>query len=650
MLRKLMLDRNRIAVICLALSVAAFGASLAGAQPTVSPRLTLQASGVQDQDDLAFWLHPTKRDLSTIVTSDKSANKLFVYDLEGKTLQEIAAQKPGNVDVRYGFTLGKESVDVVAFNERKTNKIRVYKVNSSNRRLEQIDDGNIDSGPNYGFALYKHVKTGRLYAFSSSKADDHSKAGTAVKQFELVNSGNGRVSAVGPLREFKMSGTVEGMVADDEEGKVYLAEENGGIWKFDAEPDQPAAGAKVVSPGENGMIGDIEGLAIYYMPNGEGYLIASNQGTSTFRIYDRKSPHKYVGAFAVGGVMNTDGLEVINVSLNAKFPRGVFASHNGRAEPHAVQVVKWDDIASALGLRVDTSYWDPRKGSPAGSAATAVAARASEAPGKAGAAAGAEKDKGLPAATAALVRVGKVDDDEGRFRVEANCSDNVAAGVTPTAKLNDIPVRNGQTVKLELDDKPKVKTKDDVLEVEGPEFRLVVACRDAAGNEQIATAAPRFADKWEVIASELGVSVESLLEEPWKTAANGATASAGPAANASGKAGAAAGAKSGKVLPKATAALVAAGKVEDDEGRFRVRAACTGNADAGVTSFVRLNKIPVGNGQTLKLELDDQIKVKKKRDYLEVKAPEFRLLVACRDAAGNVQTATATPQFVRTAR
>jgi len=478
-----MSNMHRIAASFLALSVIAVapGAAVATAQPAVAPSLTLQASGARDQDDLTFWLHPTDLARSTIVTSDKSANKLFVYDLDGKALQVITAQKPGNVDARYGFRLGKEAIDIVAFNERNTNKIRVYKVNPANRQLEQIDDGSIDSGPNYGFSLYKSLKTGRFYAFTSAKS------GTGIKQFELVNSGQGRVAAVGPLRQLHVSGTVEGMVADDEEGNLYLAEEGGGIWKFEAEPDRPAGGTKIVSLGEHGLAGDVEGLAIYYLPQGQGYLIASNQGTSTFRIYARKAPHHFLGTFAVGGVMKTDGLEVINLPLNARFPRGMFASHNGLAGPYPVQIVKWEDIASVLGLRVETGYWDPRKAVPA---STTLAASAKD---PASAAPGAEVDQVPPIVTAGFVAAGKVKDDEGRFRVEASCRDNGDGAVTSTAKLNDIPVGNGQTVKLELDDETKVKRKHDILKVKAPEFRLIVACRDAAGNVQTAAATPQFA-------------------------------------------------------------------------------------------------------------------------------------------------------------
>src|SRR5205823_12590608 len=89
----------------------ALDAGFAATQSAISPSLTLQAAEARDQDDLTFWLNPSDLSESTIITSDKKANKIFVYDLAGRTLQVVSAQKPGNIDTRYGFTLAKETVE-----------------------------------------------------------------------------------------------------------------------------------------------------------------------------------------------------------------------------------------------------------------------------------------------------------------------------------------------------------------------------------------------------------------------------------------------------------------------------------------------------------------------------------------------------------
>ncbi len=103
-----------------------------------------------------------------------------------------------------------------------------------------------------------------------------------------------------------------------------------------------------------------------------------------------------------------------------------------------------------------------------------------------------------PVVTAALVPVGEVDDDEGQFRVEFNCSDTCDPNVTTEAILEAggerIPMQNGQILELELDDEVEVEKDNGILEIEAPFFKLIVTCTDASGNETTAMATPEFGD------------------------------------------------------------------------------------------------------------------------------------------------------------
>lgn len=101
-------------------------------------------------------------------------------------------------------------------------------------------------------------------------------------------------------------------------------------------------------------------------------------------------------------------------------------------------------------------------------------------------------DTTAPILTAALVPVGEVDDDEGRFRIEFSCDDSCDVDAIPTAVLNNIPVTNGQVIELELDDDNDVDWDDGVLQIEAPSIELEVTCQDASGNVGTATALPLF--------------------------------------------------------------------------------------------------------------------------------------------------------------
>jgi len=317
----------------------------------VASRVVLRDSAVGDQDDMCIWVHPTQPALSTVITSDKSAGRLFVYDLTGRTIQSVPAGHPGNIDLRYGFPLGGAKVDVVAFNERRADQVWVYAVDPATRKLRRVDDGKIDTGSNYGGTLYRSVKTGKLYFLTTCRT---------AEQYELFDNGAGKVAGR-KVREWKI-GYTEGAVGDDEAGKIYTGEEGRGVWEVGGEPNDPTPGKLVAPVGSHGLRPDVEGLAIYHLPGGKGYLLVSNQSRDRFNVYRRTGAHEYLGTFSVQGAGDTDGIDVTNAALGPGFGKGLFACHSGTLGRCPVILARWDDVAAAVTppLKVDTSR-DPRK-------------------------------------------------------------------------------------------------------------------------------------------------------------------------------------------------------------------------------------------------------------------------------------------------
>src|SRR4051812_12764514 len=68
-----------------------------------APTVTLTTPAANDQDDMCVWVHPTNPGESTVITSDKHADKLFVYDVAGKLVQSVDVKYPGNIDIRTGL-------------------------------------------------------------------------------------------------------------------------------------------------------------------------------------------------------------------------------------------------------------------------------------------------------------------------------------------------------------------------------------------------------------------------------------------------------------------------------------------------------------------------------------------------------------------
>lgn len=315
-------------------------------------------------DDPAIWIHPVEPSRSRIIGTDKQAG-LYVYDLGGKVVQFLPDGRLNNVDLRYGFPLGTDSVDLVAASERTRGGIALYRIDPEDGRLVDVAAGPQLSGlpAIYGMCMYRSRRSGRYYVFASDESG-------LVRQWELYEGG-GRVH-MREVREFAVGSQAEGCAADDDSGALYVAEEGVALWRYEAEPDGGDRRVPVMRVGEHpSLAADLEGVAIYYGAAGAGYVIVSSQGNNSYAVFERAGENRYLGSFAIGanvadridGASDTDGIEVTSAPLGAAFPRGLFLAQDGRNTlPSASQnfkLIGWEAIATALGLTSDTSR-DPR--------------------------------------------------------------------------------------------------------------------------------------------------------------------------------------------------------------------------------------------------------------------------------------------------
>ena len=112
--------------------------------------------------------------------------------------------------------------------------------------------------------------------------------------------------------------------------------------------------------GEHGLTADVEGLALYYAPEGKGYLLASSQGSNTVNVYERSGDHAYVltidpKAGETDDVAETDGLDVTNEPTSPAFPRGLLVLQDGENEGRQnFKLFAWEDVAGGR-LVIDTT-------------------------------------------------------------------------------------------------------------------------------------------------------------------------------------------------------------------------------------------------------------------------------------------------------
>lgn len=360
--------RWMVAAIAVLTGAASIGlAPEAGAvtQPSGDAQATVETTPVlntgDSADDPAIWAHPTNPASSVVIGNDK-LGALEVYNLAGARIQRIAEGFFGNVDIRKGFVTGAGSRDLVVTWRA---GVRIYSIDPATRMLSNITDspsGSIDAGFSAeGMCLYRSPVSGSLYAFANARSG-------RIAQFALTdNDGDGLVEGQ-KVRDWDVGTEVEGCVADDGLGHLYISEEDVGIWKYGAEPASPTtpdARVMVDGTGAGGhLLADVEGLTIVYQPGGTGYLLASSQAASntlnSYAVYERQGSNAYLRNFkvtggpAIDGCGRTDGIDALAADLGPAFPRGMFVcqDHNNTS-PAGNQNFKFVPLERVVGLSSD---------------------------------------------------------------------------------------------------------------------------------------------------------------------------------------------------------------------------------------------------------------------------------------------------------
>jgi len=328
----------------------------------LAPVLITEQSAV-DTDDPAIWINPDDPAQSLILGTDKGGS-IFVFDLDGKIIPEKTFSGMGranNIDVEYGFMLGGEPVDIAVATDRNENKLRVFRL----PEMTPIDNGGIEAFEGetpelrrpMGIALYKRSSDGAVFAVVSRK---EGPSGAYLWQYLLEDDGNGQIKA-GKVREFGTFsdvtamneegvaelGEIESVAIDDALGYVYYSDELAGVRKYHADPDAPEANVELAIFGTDGFTDQREGISIYTINDGTGYILVSDQQGNAFRIFKREGEpgdphnHQFVKTVAVS-TNESDGSEVTSAVLDPRFPSGLFVAMSDNQTFH---YYSWDDIA-----------------------------------------------------------------------------------------------------------------------------------------------------------------------------------------------------------------------------------------------------------------------------------------------------------------
>lgn len=300
-------------------------------------------------DDPAIWRNAADPAASLIVATDKKSS-IHVYDLAGNKLHSEPSPRLNNVDLR--DTGGSTGVIVTASDRRDllNAKMAMFRLDTAAKKLIPLGPIAVGPGEAYGMCLWQRAADKALFGFVVMKDG-------RIDQVAIDISGAAPTGKV--VRSMKLGTQSEGCVVDDRTGILYVAEEDVGLWKFDASPDGPVTATPLAKADGKEIVMDAEGVALAPAGTDGGYVIVSSQGDNAYAVY--KLPQaSYVGRFritdgAIDGVQETDGIELMLGDFGPQFPNGLFVVQDGNNLPATqnFKLVSWADVVTALGLAKD---------------------------------------------------------------------------------------------------------------------------------------------------------------------------------------------------------------------------------------------------------------------------------------------------------
>lgn len=290
-------------------------------------------------DDPAIWRNPADPAASLIVATDKKAG-LNVYGLDGRLRSSTPAGRVNNVDLITVPIAGRDGVLVAASdrNDPLNAKVALYRLDGTTAALTPL--GTIPAGRGEGYGICLARRPDATYAFMVLKD------GTIHQiALDLTDAPAGRI-----VRTMKLATQSEGCVYDAASDRLYVAEEDVGVWRFGAAPDAPVAPTAVAKVDGRTLTADVEGVAL-----AGDLLLVSSQGDNAYAAFTT-ADDRYVGRFRIGpgrfgATSETDGIEVTLGDFGPAYPEGLFIAQDGDNAPAAqnFKLVDWRKVRAALG-------------------------------------------------------------------------------------------------------------------------------------------------------------------------------------------------------------------------------------------------------------------------------------------------------------
>lgn len=297
-------------------------------------------------DDPAIWVNTTDPAASRILGTNKDTG-LYVYDLQGNTLQTLLIGKLNNVDLRQ---MNGADVDIAVASNDSIGAASLFTIEKATGEVRHLGDMPVSQIEPYGICL-GHAGDGLRIGVTY-------KDGTFESWIPSLAGGEltGRLE-----RSARVRTQPEGCVFDEGHEAVFVGEEMRGLWRLDlSDPDSDFEPVDMISD-RNGLAADVEGVSIWRGAGGAGWIVVSAQARDRFVVYERAAPHTPRGLFSISrntdagidAVTHTDGLDIHSAPLPG-FARGLLVVQDDENPPGAqgqnFKLVDWAEVERALGL------------------------------------------------------------------------------------------------------------------------------------------------------------------------------------------------------------------------------------------------------------------------------------------------------------
>ncbi len=297
-------------------------------------------------DDPAIWRNPANPALSLIVGTDKKAG-LNLYDLSGRLRDFASAGRVNNVDLIEATVGGKPEVLVAASdrNDVLNAKIALFTLDTAGAKLVPL--GSVAAGPGEAYGICLGPQGGAVHAYMVTKQG-------GIAQVALDLSGAAPQGTI--VRTMKLATQSEGCVVDQRSNRLYVAEEDIGLWWFDAAQGGSTMAQPFAKVDGKTLVADVEGVTLAPYGEKDGWLVVSSQGDnaySAYRLNDGAFAARFrIGPDKLGATSETDGIALMLGDFGPDYPGGLFVAQDGDNLPKAqnFKLVSWDAIVRAAHL------------------------------------------------------------------------------------------------------------------------------------------------------------------------------------------------------------------------------------------------------------------------------------------------------------